>query len=101
MATVNVMQNAFHAMKDGGVLEISVIASDEVISVSFKDCGCGISAEHLHHIFEPFFSKSSDADGTGLGLVITKNVIEKFGGEISVESTVGAGTTFTFLFRKQ
>lgn len=101
MATVNVMQNAFHAMKDGGVLEISVIASNEVISVSFKDSGCGISAEHLHHIFEPFFSKSSDADGTGLGLVITKNVIEKFGGEISVESTVGAGTTFTFLFRKK
>ena len=100
MAAVNVMQNAFHATDDGGKLNIRVISDKNRVSVSFKDTGRGIPPENLRRIFEPFFSETPDKEGTGLGLVITKNIIEKFGGKIFVESTPGRGTTFTFVFER-
>lgn len=100
MAALNVMQNAFHATEDGGRLDIRVVSDESGVFVSFADTGCGIPSEDLRRIFEPFFSKNTDQDGTGLGLVITKNIIEKFGGKIRVESTLGQGTTFTFAFEK-
>ncbi len=100
MAAVNVMQNAFHATDDGGKLNIRVISDKNRVSVSFKDTGRGIPPENLRRIFEPFFSETPDKEGTGLGLVITKNIIEKFGGKILVESTPGRGTTFTFVFER-
>lgn len=100
MAAVNVMQNAFHAMNDGGKLNISVVSDAGGASVSFADDGCGISAEDLRRIFEPFYSNRKKGEGTGLGLVITKNIVEKFGGTVSVESKIGKGTVFTFKFAK-
>jgi two-component system NtrC family sensor kinase len=63
--------------------------------VEISDDGCGIAPEHLERIFEPFFTTRAVGKGTGLGLSISYDIIKKHSGEITVESTVGKGTTFT------
>jgi two-component system NtrC family sensor kinase len=63
------------------------------VEVRISDTGGGIAAEHLTRIFQPFFT--TKAQGTGLGLAIAARVIEQHGGRITVESSVGHGTTFT------
>jgi signal transduction histidine kinase len=92
---LNIVNNAFAAMEDGGKLDIS---AREVgvgqIAVRIEDNGSGISAENLKHIFEPFFT-TKKGQGTGLGLSITYGIVEKLGGKLEVESTLGEGTCFT------
>ncbi|MBR4127829.1 MAG: hypothetical protein IKR09_09680, partial [Alphaproteobacteria bacterium] len=104
MIVVNLMQNAFHDMPDGGKMEIKVQAGDEYVKLDFSDTGVGIEPENLPRIFEPFFSKRMSQDkneGSGLGLSIVKTIMEEAGGTISVESTVGKGTTFHLKFKKR
>ncbi|MBW1896070.1 MAG: two-component sensor histidine kinase [Deltaproteobacteria bacterium] len=92
---LNVTNNAFAAVDDGGKIDISVEArGPERASVTITDNGHGIPPEHLRTIFEPFFS-TKGPKGTGLGLSITYGLVKKLGGEISVESEVGKGTSFT------
>ncbi|MBO4520245.1 MAG: HAMP domain-containing protein [Alphaproteobacteria bacterium] len=101
MVVVNLMQNAFHAMPNGGKMDIKIYAEDKKVLLDFSDTGTGIEPENLTRIFEPFFSKRADREkqeGVGLGLSIVKTIIENSGGIISVESTVGKGTTFHLSF---
>lgn len=100
MLTVNLMQNAFHAMPDGGKMTISIKVSDSAVHVYFADTGYGIPAENLQRIFEPFFSqhKDNETTGTGLGLSIVKTIVENFKGQISVASKTGEGTVFHLSF---
>ena len=69
------------------------------MTIRVTDTGPGIAREHLPRIFERFYrvdrARSRDSGGTGLGLALVKHVIERSGGTVSVESEVGAGTTFT------
>jgi signal transduction histidine kinase len=69
------------------------------VGITVRDSGVGISAEQLPHIFEKFFQASNQAyaaaKGTGLGLAIAREIVEAHGGTIKVESTLGAGTTFS------
>ena len=88
----NIILNAFQAMPDGGGLEISAKLDKDMIDIAFKDTGVGISKENLQKIFEPLFSTKTK--GIGLGLVITKEIVEIYKGKIEVESVVGAGSTF-------
>jgi signal transduction histidine kinase len=91
---LNIINNALDAMSENGHLEIRLEPRGrEAVSVTIKDDGCGIPKQDLERIFEPFFSRK--AQGTGLGLSITYGIVEKLGGEISVSSEVGQGTTFT------
>jgi signal transduction histidine kinase len=91
---LNLVLNAADAMAEGGVLRVtSRLASDGRLAAAFSDTGCGIPPEHLNRIFEPFFSTKEG--GTGMGLNISSDVIKQHGGEITVESQVGQGTTFT------
>ncbi|NOX56724.1 MAG: sensor histidine kinase [Planctomycetes bacterium] len=98
---LNLIINARQAMKAGGRLKIVVRSNPETGfgEISVQDSGCGIPAEKLPHIFDPFFStKTADADGqggTGLGLALCRDIIENHKGRIRVESLVGRGTTFT------
>ena len=93
---LNLFNNAFAAMADGGDLDIKVYRrSAESISVKVSDNGCGIREADLKRIFEPFFSTKKTKGGTGLGLSITYGLVRELGGDISVESEVGKGTTFT------
>ena len=64
------------------------------VYIKIEDNGCGIKKEDLRQIFEPFFSTKTNSGGTGLGLSITCNLVQEIGGELSVESKEGKGTTF-------
>ncbi|MCB9885659.1 MAG: HAMP domain-containing protein [Planctomycetes bacterium] len=95
---VNLLLNALQAMPSGGELRIAVRARGEEVEIVVADTGSGIAAEHLPHVFEPFFTtRGQDAGkpGTGLGLSVTYGIVAAHHGRIDVASTVGAGTTFT------
>jgi two-component system NtrC family sensor kinase len=91
---LNILNNAFAAVEDGGRIQIGVIEGEPgSVAVWVQDNGVGIPEEHLSHIFDPFFTTKRGA-GTGLGLSITYGIVQKLGGEISVQSQVGVGTRF-------
>jgi C4-dicarboxylate-specific signal transduction histidine kinase len=75
----------------------TAIAGDGQVHVTIADNGSGISADHLGHICEPFFTTKPVGVGTGLGLPICHTIVSSLGGEIRVESTQGVGTTFTVI----
>jgi len=92
---LNIINNSFDALDEGGKLDINIGHSEvDRVSVSIKDNGHGISEHDLQHIFEPFFTSGKE-HGTGLGLSITYGIVQKLGGDISVNSQVGVGTSFT------
>jgi signal transduction histidine kinase len=97
-AFLRLATNAIEAMPQGGTLEIATFLRKEPtgtrIAVSFKDSGTGIAPEHRPKLFEPFFSTKQNR--VGLGLVIASSVAKSHGGDVSVESDVGRGSTFTF-----
>ncbi|NIV32486.1 MAG: hypothetical protein GWN58_24520 [Anaerolineae bacterium] len=92
---LNLVLNAVEAMPEGGQLQISTALTREPdgVRVTFADTGVGIEPERLPGIFEPFHS--TRAEGLGLGLYISKKIVEEHGGHIKVDSHVGEGTTFT------
>jgi len=92
---LNLLNNAFAALSDGGHLNIAARRENkDFVSITFTDDGCGIPAEDLNRIFEPFFSTRTTKGGTGLGLSITYGLIQELGGSIKVQSEVGKGTSF-------
>jgi signal transduction histidine kinase len=94
---LNIIVNARKAMPDGGDLIVVTSAreNDHSVCVSISDTGTGIEAEALKKIFDPFFTTSKPGEGTGLGLSISYGIIKDHAGEISVESRLGEGSTFT------
>ncbi|CAH2031577.1 ATP-binding protein [Trichlorobacter ammonificans] len=94
-AFLNLLVNAAHAIKGNGTITVKTWCDDSNLFVAISDTGAGIAQEHLERIFEPFFTTKEVGKGTGLGLSICYDIIKKHNGEISVESTVGKGTTFT------
>lgn len=80
------------------------LRSDKQIQLIVKDTGCGIEAEALEHVFERFYradrSRSRESGGSGLGLAIVRSIAEAAGGSVSIESTIGQGTTVTVLLPK-
>ena len=91
---LNLYLNAIDAMDSGGELKVrlSSDADGRHFSITVSDTGCGIRAEDLSQIFDPYFTTKSS--GTGLGLAIAHNVVEAMGGRIKVKSDPGKGTTF-------
>ncbi len=95
---LNLLTNAVQAIThDKGKIKISTRKEGEQVVVKVSDNGTGIQPEHLNKIFEPFFTTKEVGKGTGLGLSIVYKIIEKHGGKISVDSTVGKGSTFTVI----
>jgi signal transduction histidine kinase len=96
---LNIIVNAFHAMENvqEKILTLSIEhALDEYcVRISIQDSGRGIPSEHMEKIFESHFTTRAAKGGTGLGLAVVKQIIEKHGGTIKVESEVGKGTKFT------
>lgn len=89
----NLVSNAYEAMPEGGELSIKGEEEERWVCVSVSDNGCGIPEENKKKIFEPLFT--TKATGMGLGLAVSKNLVEVNGGALEVESKVGVGTTFT------
>jgi two-component system, NtrC family, sensor kinase len=93
---LNMFLNSIHAMPEGGKLSITAFSGEDgFLRVDVSDTGRGIEPQMLNQIFEPFFTTKDPGQGTGLGLSVSHNIIEKHGGKITVTSTVGKGTTFT------
>ncbi len=94
----NLLDNALRYTPAGGTVELELSNDDEKISIMVRDSGIGIEPEHKEKIFDEFFrtpqAKRSQTDGTGLGLAIVKGIVQRYHGEIQVESEVGKGTTF-------
>jgi signal transduction histidine kinase len=94
----NLISNAFKFTPRGGKVALSVGPVDSTVVVTVADTGAGISREQLPHIFDKFYQADNQAQasskGTGLGLAIAKEIVEAHGGETTVESRVGVGTTF-------
>lgn len=96
---LNIINNAIDAVEEEGMVKIATSRQEKFLRVDITDNGYGIPPETIKHIFEPFFTTKTQGEhkGTGLGLSITYGLVKKLGGTISVDSTVGKGTTFTVL----
>ncbi len=95
-AIQNVIMNAIQASAEKkGSVAVSCVAKDFYADIRVEDTGYGIPAEQMSKIFEPYFTTKQGKNGTGLGLYITKKVIEDHHGSIKVESTPQVGTAFT------
>ena len=92
---INLLTNAGQAIEGHGTITVRSWSEGEYVFVSVADTGSGIPEEIRCRIFDPFFTTKEIGKGTGLGLSICFDIIQKHGGEITVDSAVGHGTTFT------
>ncbi|MBQ9009354.1 MAG: HAMP domain-containing protein [Clostridia bacterium] len=95
---VALLDNAFKYTPDGGSVTLAAVLRDGLIHVTVRDTGIGISQEDLPHVFERFYKadKSHHGEGTGLGLAIAYEIMRTLGEDMSVTSTPGEGSAFTF-----
>ena len=114
---LNLGANAAHAMRPGGgtlAIELAPVAEDDPwaarhpqvkpahrIRLTVRDTGCGIPADQLDRIFEPFYTTKAPGEGSGLGLAMVHGIVENHGGAIVVESAVDVGTAFHLFFPGQ
>lgn len=98
----NLLSNAFKFTPDSGCVSLRLSADEDFAVVQVCDTGCGMSKEVGAHIFEKFYQGDTShcAQGNGLGLALVKRVMDILHGEISVESTLGKGSTFTVKIRR-
>jgi signal transduction histidine kinase len=89
---LNLLDNAFRALPDGGLLRISTEQRGASVIVAISDTGTGITPEAMSHLYEPFFSTRPAGQGSGLGLAICRRIVLRHGGELRITSTVGEGT---------
>ncbi len=98
----NLFDNAIRYTPIGGSISVSVKNNEETVEVRIADTGSGIHPDHLPHIWEQFYtedvSRQSHRERSGLGLTITKQLVELMNGKIMVESELGIGSVFTFSF---
>jgi signal transduction histidine kinase len=97
---INILNNANDAMPQGGAVEVATRAvrgngAGPLVEISFQDNGLGIDPQHLEKIFDAFFTTKGAGRGTGLGLPISKRIVERHGGTIAVSSEQGRGSCFT------
>jgi len=98
---LNLLTNAIHAVNSAGTIAIAIEDVGDGRTITVSDTGPGIPRENLDKIFEPFFSTKSPGQGTGLGLFVSRGIVEKLGGTIEVASKIGQGTRFSIRLPKQ
>ncbi len=100
IALSNLLDNAMHYTPIRGTVELAVESKNDFVEVTVKDTGVGIPNDQKNRVFSKFFRADNvvkmQTEGTGLGLYLTKNIVEKHGGKIWFESKEGKGTTFHF-----
>ena len=95
-AMINILKNAAEAMPDGGHLEVDALTLADATLIKISDQGEGCSEEDVKRVFEPFFT--TKAKGTGLGLHLTRQIVEDHGGELSFTRNQSKGMTMTMSF---
>ena len=100
----NLLNNSITYGEENGETTISIIVIDELVTIEVSDNGIGIDEEHLPRLFERFYrvekSRNRHKGGTGLGLAIVKHIIDSHNQKISVKSSIGSGSQFTFSLDK-
>lgn len=100
----NLIENAVKYTEPGGAVRVGVVLEKDMAHISVTDSGIGIAEEHQSRIFERFYrvdkDRSREVGGTGLGLAIVKHIVEAHGGTITVQSTPGKGSVFTFTVKR-
>lgn len=95
----NLVTNAIRYTPEGGIVRLSARARGDLVTLSVQDTGIGIESDDLKRIFEPFYrtdpARTRSSGGTGLGLALVRELLERMGGKVSAESAVGRGSTFT------
>lgn len=98
---LNILSNAVKHTPESGTISVSACAGDGFTKLVFCDTGKGIPKEHLSRLGQPYARVSSESSltdtGTGLGLYISRSIVEQHGGTLEIESTVGVGTTVTVM----
>lgn len=94
-ALLNLMKNSYESMNAKGIVKLHAYQEDAFVRLDLTDFGGGISPDYLPKLFTPF--ETTKANGTGLGLLITKQIIEAHGGQLTVDSRPGDGCTFSIL----
>jgi two-component system, OmpR family, phosphate regulon sensor histidine kinase PhoR len=101
---INLLDNALKHTPPGGRITVTAEETGETVRISVADTGIGIPPKHLPRIFERFYrvdpARSRGEGGTGLGLAIVKHIVQLHGGDVSVESTPGKGSVFSFTLKK-
>jgi signal transduction histidine kinase len=92
---MNLLANACDAIVDEGNVWITTRWDGQAVSVAIRDDGCGIPADTIGRVFDPFYTTKDVGEGTGLGLSISHGIVEAHGGRLDVHSTPGEGTTFS------
>ncbi len=95
---LNLVVNALDSMAEGGTLTVRLTHAADAAEIRFADTGCGMTADVLENIFEPFYTRSRTGNGTGLGLSISHQIVDQHGGTIAVTSP-GAGKGSTFIVK--
>jgi signal transduction histidine kinase len=95
---LNLFLNARDAMQPGGSLEVKTSSANSGARVEVADTGHGIPPEHLHRIYDPFFTTKASKKGTGLGLAVTYGIMQEHGGSIEASNRRGGGTRFQLEF---
>ena len=91
---LNLFNNAVDAIQESGRITITTISQGNRLKIYFSDTGIGMNQEQIEKIFMPFYTTKKEGKGTGLGLSISYGIIKNLGGDLSVESVLGAGSTF-------
>ncbi len=98
---VNIIDNSFKYNKKGGYVKVSLIIDNKNVIISISDNGCGISKHDLPKIREKFYKANNSVRGSGIGLAVTDEIIKLHGGEMSIESNIGSGTTVKILLPRK
>ncbi len=94
----NLLLNAAEAIEGTGTIQVSSKASEDMVQVTVKDDGCGMSNDTMTKIFDPFFTTKTH--GTGLGLSVVYRLLESYNGRMDVQSQHGQGSTFTVYLKR-
>jgi signal transduction histidine kinase len=93
----NLVTNAMRATPTGGTITVAAVSRGDEVAISVTDTGTGIPRDYLARIFEPFVQvPHASGGGAGLGLTISRRIVEGHGGRLTVQSEPGRGSTFTF-----
>ena len=97
-ALLNLGTNAFHAMPQGGDLEIRAFCAEGAINITVRDTGCGMTPSLQKRVFEPFYTTHQETGSSGLGLATVRSIVSSHDGLLGLESRVGQGTVFMMNF---
>jgi signal transduction histidine kinase len=100
-ALINLMINAVQSMTEGGILTINAFCKESKVILEVSDTGEGIEEKDILKIFDPFYTTKPPGEGTGLGLWLTYDIVNSYGGEIAVTSRKNKGTTFSVKFNNK